>query len=210
MTFYTTPPFIVSVPGHSGTACRESMSTLHNSNMEQPNIPLEKKLNRVAWVITVAVLALVVGMRRIRLDLGIDFTFLPAVYSTLNALTAVVLLFGLYFIKNGQRDRHQKAMTFAMVSSLLFLLGYVLYHITTEETKFGGEGTIRSIYFFLLITHVVLAAVIFPFILFTYIRGFTKQFDRHKKMARWVYWVWLYVALTGPVLYMMIKPYYEH
>ncbi|MEZ4959221.1 MAG: DUF420 domain-containing protein [Saprospiraceae bacterium] len=176
--------------------------------MEQPNLPLEKKLNKIAWVVTAAVLALVVLMRQIRLDLGMDFTFLPAIYSTLNALTAVVLLVGLYFIKSGQRDNHQKAMTTAMALSLLFLLGYVLYHITTDETKYGGEGMVKNVYFFLLITHVVLAAVIFPFILFTFIRGYTKQFARHRKMARWVYWVWLYVAVTGPVLYFMIKPYY--
>ena len=175
----------------------------------QPNIALEKQLNRVAWVITAAVLLLVVLMRKIHIDTSIDFSFLPAVYSTLNAITAVVLLLGFYFIKNKQPENHRKAMTFSVFTSLLFLLGYVLYHITTDETKFGGEGTTRYVYFFLLITHVVLAAVIFPFILFTFIRAYTNQFDRHKKMARWVYWVWLYVAITGPVLYFMIKPYYQ-
>ncbi len=174
----------------------------------QPNIELEKKLNKFAWVITAAVLLLVVLMRRVKIETSIDFTFLPAVYSTLNALTAVILIAGLYFIKNKQVEKHQQAMTASVLTSLLFLLGYVLYHFTTEETKFGGEGTIRYVYFFLLITHVILAAVIFPFILFTFIRAYTKQFDRHKKMARWVYWVWLYVAVTGPVLYFMIKPYY--
>lgn len=173
------------------------------------NLVLEKKLNRIAWVITAAVLLLVVLMRKIKIDTSIDFTFLPAVYSTLNALTAVILIAGLYFIKNRQTENHRKAMSLSVLTSLLFLLGYVLYHITTEETKFGGEGTIRYVYFFLLITHVILAAVIFPFILFTFIRAYTNQFERHKKMARWVYWVWLYVAITGPVLYFMIKPYYS-
>lgn len=176
---------------------------------EVPNLILEKKLNRLAWVVTAVVLLLVSLMHKIHLDLGIDFKFLPAVYSALNALTAVILLFGLYFIKNKQPDKHEKAMTMAMVSSLLFLLGYVLYHITNADTKFLGEGWIRPVYFFLLITHIVLAAVIFPFILFTYIRAFTGQFGRHKKMARWVYWLWLYVAVTGPILYLMIKPYYN-
>ena len=175
----------------------------------QPNIALEKQLNRVAWVITAAVLLLVVLMRKIHIDTSIDFSFLPAVYSSLNAITAVVLLLGFYFIKNKQPENHRKAMTFSVFTSLLFLLGYVLYHITTDETKFGGEGTTRYVYFFLLITHVVLAAVIFPLILFTFITAYTNQFDRHKKMARWVYWVWLYVAITGPVLYFMIKPYYQ-
>lgn len=175
----------------------------------QPNLNLEKKLNVAAWIITGAVLLLVVLMRKIKIETTIDFSFLPAVYSTLNALTALILLAGLYFIKTRQIDKHQKAMTLSVLTSTLFLLGYVLYHITTEETKYGGEGTIRYFYFFLLITHVILAAVIFPFILFTYIRAYTKQFHRHKKMARWVYWVWLYVAMTGPVLYFMIRPYYS-
>jgi putative membrane protein len=84
----------------------------------------------------------------------------------------------------------------------------VAYHFTTPETKFGGEGTIKIIYLILLLTHIVAAAVIFPFILFTFIRAITNQFDRHKKMARWVYWVWLYVAITGPICYLMLKPYY--
>jgi putative membrane protein len=152
---------------------------------------------------------LVVMMRRIRIESSIDFSFLPPVYSTLNAVTALILILGLYFIKNKQQENHRKAMTFAVFTSLLFLLGYVLYHITTEETKFGGTGSIRYVYFFLLTTHVVLAAIIFPFILFTFIRAYTNQFDRHRKMARWVFWVWLYVAITGPVLYFMIKPYYQ-
>ena len=175
----------------------------------QPNIPLEKKLNRIAWAITAIVLLLVGMMRRVRIETEIDFTFLPALYSTLNALTALLLLFAFYFIKNKQVEKHRKTMYVAISTSILFLLGYVVYHFTTEETKFGGEGTLRSVYFFLLITHLVLAAVIFPFILFTFIRAYTNQFDRHRKMARWVYWVWLYVAVTGPVLYFMLKPYYR-
>jgi putative membrane protein len=178
-------------------------------SQQQPNIALEKKLNRVAWATTAVVLLLVTFMHRIHFETGIDFSFLPAVYSTLNALTALILLAGLYFIKNKQREKHEKAMTLAMISSLLFLLGYVLYHVTNADTKFLGEGWIRPVYFSLLITHIILAAVIFPFILFTYIRAFTGQFDRHKRLARWVYWFWLYVAVTGPVLYLMIKPYYK-
>ncbi len=175
----------------------------------QPNIRLEKKLNRIAWAVTGIVLILVSVMHKIHFDLGVDFSFLPAVYSALNALTAVTLLIGLYFIKNGKKEKHEKAMTAAMFFSFLFLLGYVLYHITNADTPFGGQGWIRPVYFTLLITHIVLAAVIFPFILFTYIRAFTGQFGRHKKMARWVYWLWLYVAVTGPILYLMIKPYYN-
>ncbi len=172
------------------------------------NLVLEKKLNRIAWAVTAVVILLVSFMHRLKIDTDIDFTFLPAVYSTLNAITAVILIIGLYFIKTKQIEKHRSAMMAAMFTSVLFLLGYVVYHLTNVDTKYGGEGFIRYIYFFLLITHIILAAGIFPFILFTFIRAFTNQFERHKKMARWVYWVWLYVAVTGPVLFLMIRPYY--
>ena len=92
--------------------------------------------------------------------------------------------------------------------SVAFLLCYVVYHFTTPATLYGGEGAIRTVYFFLLITHVVLAAGSFPFILFTFIRAYTNQIDQHKKMARWVFPIWLYVAVTGPICYFMLLPYY--
>ena len=177
---------------------------------KEGNSILEKKLNRWAWAVTAVVLLLVATMHKIpKIKTDLDFTFLPALYSTLNAITAAILIAGLIFIKQKKTRLHQKAMTAAIFSSILFLLGYVVYHLIYEDTKFGGEGTIRYIYFFLLITHIILAAVIFPFILFTFIRAYTGQFERHKKMARWVYWLWLYVAVTGPVLFLMIRPYYE-
>ena len=176
--------------------------------MIQPNLPLAKKLNRVAWVLSAIVLALVVGMRRIKVDVPIDFSFLPPFYSTLNALAAVALLSALYFIKNKNVAAHQKSVYVAMGLSILFLLCYVLYHITTPETKFGGEGNIKYIYFFFLITHIILAAVILPFILFTFIRAYTGQIERHRKMAKWVFPLWLYVAMTGPICYLMLRPYY--
>ncbi len=172
------------------------------------NPTLRKKLNRIAWVISAAVLLVVAFMRRIHFDTDIDFRFLPAVYSTLNALTAFILVAAFIAIKRRRIQTHQRLMTLAILSSFLFLLGYVVYHTTTPETPFGGEGWVRTVYFFLLITHVVLAAVIFPFILFTFIRGYTGFFKEHKALARWVFPLWLYVALTGPVLYFMIRPYY--
>jgi len=172
------------------------------------NLALAKKLNKVAWVLTVAVLLLVVMMRRIHIDTDIDFTFLPAVYSTLNALTAIVLMFALYFIKQKNVAAHRKSIYLAMTFSALFLLGYVVYHFTTPETKFCQEGNIRMVYFFLLITHIVLAALILPFILFTFIRAYTGQIEKHRKMAKWVFPLWFYVAVTGPILYLMLQPCY--
>ena len=173
------------------------------------NKKLEKKLNIGAWIASIIVFVLGVPMRRIPMqDFGIDFSFLPAFYSTLNAIVALLLIAALYFIKNKKVQMHERMMKLAMLFSIIFLLCYVVYHITNPETKYCGEGFIRNIYFILLISHIILAAVILPFILFTFIRAYTKQFDRHKKMAKWVYPFWLYVAITGPIIYLMLKPCY--
>jgi putative membrane protein len=99
-------------------------------------------------------------------------------------------------------------MLTAMGLSVLFLLSYVAYHMTNDPTRYGGEGVMRGVYFFLLITHIVSAAVSFPFILFTLVAGLTNRFDAHRRMARWVFPLWLYVAVTGPVCYLMLRPYY--
>lgn len=178
------------------------MSTL------QPNLQLEKRLNTIAYVVSFVVLLLVGMMRRVKIDLGVDFSFLPPIHASLNALCAVILLFAFYYIKNGQVEKHRQAIYGAMLCSALFLVSYVLYHFTTPETRYGGEGILRTLYFFFLITHVVLAAVILPFILLTFTRAYTFQYERHKKMARWVFPLWLYVAVTGPICYLMLQPYY--
>lgn len=176
--------------------------------MSQPNLQLAKKLNTAATIISVIVVALVVAMRRIHFDTGIDFSFLPPLHATLNALAAVALIFSFYFVKNKNIEAHRKANFVALGLSVLFLLSYVVYHTTTEATKFGGEGNIRYVYFFFLITHVILAAISLPFILFTFIRGYTGQVEKHRKMAKWVFPIWLYVAVTGPICYLMLMPYY--
>ena len=172
------------------------------------NLPLAKKLNKGATVVSVIVVLLVVMMRKIKLDVGIDFTFLPPFYSTLNALVAFVLILALSAIKKKNIAAHRRYMTIALGLSALFLLCYVLYHITTPETKYCGVGNIRYLYFFLLITHIILAAGLLPFILFTYIRAYTGQIMLHRKMAKWVFPLWLYVAVTGPVIYIMLRPCY--
>jgi putative membrane protein len=162
----------------------------------------------VAYVVSVIVLLLVGLMRRVKLDVGVDFSFLPPIHASLNALTAVILLIALYFIKNKNIAAHRRSIYAAMVCSALFLISYVLYHFTTPETRFGGTGILRTVYFVILITHVVLAGLILPFILLTFNRAFTGQYARHKKMARWVFPLWLYVAITGPICYLMLRPYY--
>lgn len=192
--------------------------------MNQPNIALEKKLNVVAWIVTVVVLLLVGMMRRVKIPLpeGWDFSFLPPLHAGLNALAALFLIVAFFQIKNKNIEGHRKAIYGAVVCSVLFLLSYVAYHFTTPETLFGdmnsdgivdaselaAVGTARTIYLFILFSHIVLAAVSFPFILFTFIRAYTNQFAKHKKMAKYVWPVWLYVAITGPVVYLMLMPYY--
>ncbi|BCX49179.1 hypothetical protein HAHE_30870 [Haloferula helveola] len=174
------------------------------------NEELARKLRVVAWVVSALVLVLVALMQRIRLPLpeGWSTEMLPPFHAAVNAAGAVVLIAALVFIKQGKVALHRAAMLFAMVLSVLFLLSYVAYHMTNDPTRFGGEGAIRGFYFFLLITHIVSAAVSFPFILFTFIAAWTNRFAAHRKLARWVFPLWLYVAVTGPVCYLMLKPYY--
>jgi putative membrane protein len=190
----------------------------------EANLQLEKKLNVAAWIITVAVLGLVGVMRRVKIPMpeGVDLSFLPPFHATLNALTAVVLLIALYYIKQKKVQQHRNAIYVAILLSVLFLLSYVAYHFTTPETLFGDSNHngileeaekaavagIRPFYLVLLLSHIALAAGIFPFILFTFIRAYTNQIERHRKMARWVFPLWLYVAITGPICYFMLSPYY--
>jgi putative membrane protein len=192
--------------------------------MKTPDQALAKKLNIAAWIVTAVVLALVGLMRRVKIPIPDhwDFSFLPPFHAAVNALTAVTLLTAFYFIRQKNIEAHRKAIFVALGLSVLFLLSYVTYHFTTPETIYGdvdgngkldaGElsavGMYRTIYLVILLSHIVLAAFSLPLILFTFIRAFTHQFDLHKKMARWVFPIWLYVAITGPVCYWMLKPFY--
>ena len=174
----------------------------------QPDLKLARRLSVAAWVITVVVLLLVGLMRRVKLNVDADLSVLPMVNAILNTCTAVVLVFAYRFIRRKQIVQHRRMIFVAMFLSLVFLVCYVLYHFTTQETTYCGEGWTRPVYYAVLISHVVLAAVIFPFVLFTFIRGFTSQYVRHRAMARWVLPVWLYVAISGPVVYLMLSPCY--
>jgi putative membrane protein len=170
------------------------------------NLKLANKLNKYAVVVSAAVLILVASMRQIKVNLGIDFSFLPTIYSITNALAAVFLVRAIMFIKQKRIAEHKQMIMIALSLSAAFLLMYVLYHITNDPVEYCGEGLIRNVYFTLLISHVVLAAVSFPFILFTFIRGFTMQVEKHKAMSKYVFWVWLYVSITGPIVYLMLRP----
>jgi putative membrane protein len=133
---------------------------------------------------------------------------LPKINAILNTVVTILLLAGLYFVKNRQIVNHKKVMLAATFVSSLFLIVYVFYHLIAPKTMFGGEGFVRAVYFFILVTHVVLAAVSFPFILLTMYRGLVGQYALHQSLAKIVFPVWLYVAITGVVVYLMISPYY--
>ena len=168
-----------------------------------------RNYNIAAYCISIVVLTVVILMRKIHIDTRVDFSFLPPVYSLLNLVCAIILIFALRAIKSKNVLLHKKLVTIALLVSTAFLMMYVLYHITTPETKYCGDGLKRIIYFILLISHVILAGASFPFILFTYVRGLTEQFERHKKMARWVYWIWLYICISGPICYLFLMPCYK-
>ncbi|PWS30934.1 DUF420 domain-containing protein [Pedobacter paludis] len=174
--------------------------------------PIEKKYNK--WIIFLSIfipvavaLLFVVKLK----DLGIDakpLPFLPPIYATINGVTAVLLGIAVWAIKNGKIQLHQNLMKSAIACSLMFLLMYIAYHMTTPSTKFGGEGAIRYVYFFILLTHILLSIAIIPLVLVTYVRALAQRFDKHRKIARITFPLWLYVAITGVIVYLMISPYY--
>lgn len=140
---------------------------------------------------------------------GYDFSFLPPIYATLNGLTAVILIAAVVAIKKGRRKLHESLIKVCLTFSGAFLVMYVMYHMTSEPTTFGGTGLIRYIYFFVLISHILLSVVIIPLVLFTYARALAGNFTKHKALAKFAFPLWVYVAVTGVVVYIMISPYYK-
>jgi len=161
------------------------------------------------WIVgaSVAVPLVVALLFLVKID-GYDTSFLPPIYASLNALTAAFLVLAIVAIKRGKRETHQKLMTSAIVFSALFLVLYVVYHATSDSTPFGGEGWVRPVYFTLLLSHILLSIAIIPLVLFTYVKALSKRFDKHKKLARITFPIWLYVAVSGVLVYWMISPYY--
>lgn len=173
---------------------------------------VEQKYNKWIIILSIAIPVVVAILFRVNLrKLGFDvqpLSFLPPIYATINGLTAVVLVIAVMAIKNGKRKLHENLMKVAISLSVLFLVMYVAYHMTSDSTKFGGEGAIKYIYYFILITHICLSVIIIPFVLVTYVRALAERFDKHKKIAKITFPMWLYVAVTGVIVYLMISPYY--
>ncbi len=168
----------------------------------------EKKYNRLIWILSIVIPIAVAALFGIKIP-GVErLGFLPPMYAGINALTALVLVTAVVQIKKGNRKNHETLMKFAILLSVLFLVFYVVYHMTSDSTKFGGEGFIRYVYYFILTSHIFLSILVIPFVLFTYLRGIFGQFEEHKKIARYTFPLWLYVAVTGVIVYFMISPYY--
>lgn len=177
-------------------------------------VSIEQRFSKLIIVVSIVIPVVVAILFGVKLkDFGFDvepLSFLPPIYASINGLTALVLIAAVLAIKNGRQKWHERLMTTAIGLSVAFLLMYVAYHMTADSTKFGGEGAIRYVYFFLLISHILLSIIIIPLVLITYVRALSKSFDRHRKIARITFPIWLYVAVTGVIVYLMISPYYVH
>ena len=176
------------------------------------NKSTEKKYKRGITILSIVIPVAVAALFGINLrELGFDvkpLSFLPPIYATINGITAILLVSAVIAIKKGQKNLHEKLNTLAILCSVLFLVMYVAYHMTSDSTSFGGEGLIKYFYYFILITHIVLSIVIIPFVLITLMRAKFRKFNEHKKIAKITFPLWLYVAITGVIVYLMISPYY--
>lgn len=170
----------------------------------------EKKFNKLITLVSIVIPVVVAILFGVKLPNVEPLSFLPPIYAATNGLTALLLLAAVWAIKNGNRKLHQNLMTTCIALSLAFLVMYVAYHMTSDSTTFGGEGWIKGVYYFILITHIILSIAIIPLVLRTYARAYLKQFESHRKLARITFPIWLYVAVTGVIVYLMISPYYIH
>lgn len=161
----------------------------------------------VSAVVFIAVVVL--GRVKLNVDLGFDAHVFAALNAVINAIVAVLLVAGIVTAKQRNYATHKKVMLTAMVLSLVFLVSYILHHLLAGETSFGGTGVVRTVYYIILTTHIILAAVILPFILFTAYRALIGENEKHRKLAKLTWPIWFYVAVTGPVVYLLISPYYS-
>jgi len=177
-------------------------------NNQEPILD-DKKYNKLIVILSVVIPIVVAVLFGVKIPNVEPLTFLPPIYATLNGFTAVILIVAFIAIKKKNLVLHENLMKTAIWSSALFLMMYVAYHMTSDSTKFGGEGIIKYIYYFILFTHILLSIIVIPFVLITYVRAITKNFEKHKRIARITFPLWLYVAVTGVIVYNMISPYYS-
>jgi len=182
---------------------------------------IETKYKKLVIGLAIIIPLAVASLFRIKIE-GYDFSFLPPIYSAINLTIAILLILAVIAIKRGNIKKHRLLIRFAILGSILFLIGYILYHGTSGDTKYGDsnhDGNIddleRSklgfdaiVYYVILISHVVLSIAVIPMVLLTYLKGWANNIESHKKIAKYTFPIWLYVSITGPIVYLMIKPFY--
>jgi putative membrane protein len=192
-----------------------------------PQPSLTKNDRKAGWLIGIfsfVVFAIVVSLSKIQLraDLGFDVHIFALINAFINSIVAVLLVAALVLVKQGKYIAHKKMMTYAMVLSILFLVSYITHHLLSGDTIYGdtdhngvlddaeraGVASTRLVYLIILLTHIFLAAIILPFILYTAYRGLTSEYPKHRKLGKITWPIWFYVSLTGPILYLLISPYY--
>jgi len=176
----------------------------NKNDINLPSVKYKKWIILISVAIPVAV-AILFGIRIPNVE---PLNFLPPIYAAINALTAVLLIFAFMAIKQKKITMHERLMKISIGLSVVFLLMYVAYHMTSDPTPFGGKGIIKGVYFFILISHILLSIGIIPMVLVTYVRAISKLFEDHKKIAKITFPIWLYIAITGVIVYLMISPYY--
>jgi putative membrane protein len=192
------------------------------------NKTLEQRFKFPIILVSILIPVAVAALFAVKLkDFGIDvepLSFLPPIYAAINGLTALLLVMGVIAIKNGNQKVHERFMTTAIACSVMFLVMYVAYHMTAESTVYGdidangildpteaaNAGPMRAVYICILLSHIVLSIAIIPLVLITYVRALGARFDSHRRIAKITFPLWLYVAITGVLVYLMISPYYAN
>lgn len=174
-------------------------------NRTLPNEQIVKSFRKLIIALSIVIPLAVALLFGIHID-GLDFSFLPPIYATINGVTATVLIAALIAIKTKNIRLHQRLIQFALVLSLLFLVAYVLYHMTSDSTPYGGESA--YLYYSILISHIVLSVIVIPIVLFAYLHAWKGDYEKHRKWVKFAFPIWLYVAITGVIVYVMISPYY--
>ena len=169
---------------------------------------IQRRYKFIIWSLSVVIPAVVIILFQVRIPNVAALMFLPPIYATINGLTALLLLLAVRQIKRGNRASHERLMKLAILCSIAFLVMYVAYHMTSDPTPYGGEGFVAILYYFILISHILLSVTVIPLVLFTYHYASIEAFDKHKKLAKITFPIWLYVAVTGVIVYLMIAPYY--
>ena len=175
---------------------------------KKPTKTNQLRYKNLIIAVSILIPVVVALLFRVRLEGVQPFTFLPPIYAAINGYTAVILIIALWAIKKRKITLHEQLMKTAIGLSLSFLVMYVIYHLTSDPTPYGGEGWMKSFYYFILISHILLSVAIIPLVLISFVRAISQQFTSHRKIARITFPIWLYITITGVIIYIMISPYY--